>query len=99
MNNVLDVATEMKLKGCGSVGQDRYCYGAGAQSDPRTAAISDLTCVPISDIITPDSSTRALWKLPAETSSIATGETWTEMDVEFCLLSISFILVRFFKMP
>jgi hypothetical protein len=43
--------------------------GEIVQSLPCTAAISDLLCVPIWVIIVPDSSTRPLWQILAETPS------------------------------
>jgi hypothetical protein len=49
-------------------------FAVGAQGDPCTATVSDLLCVPIRFIIIPDSSTRALWQLPADTSSSEAGE-------------------------
>jgi hypothetical protein len=48
--------------------QQCYCYGVGAQSDPCTETIFDLLCVPIWVLISPDSSTTALWQLQ-ETST------------------------------
>jgi hypothetical protein len=50
--------------------------GVGAQGDACTATISDLLCIPIWYLIIPNSSTTAIWKLPPETSSNKTGETW-----------------------
>jgi hypothetical protein len=41
-----------------------------------TATISDLLYIPICFLIIPDSSARAPWQLPAETSSSEAGETW-----------------------
>jgi len=76
-----------------------YTWGVGAQGDPCTATISDLLCVPIWFLIIPDSSTRALWQLPVETSSSEAGKLHEEMAAKFCLQSISFILVGFFNMP
>jgi hypothetical protein len=49
-------------------------------------------------LIIPDSSTRALWQLPTDTSSNKAGETWREMASEFWLWSIYFILTGFFDM-
>jgi hypothetical protein len=43
-----------------------YACGVGAQGNPCTAIISDLSCVPVPFVIIADSSTRALWQLPAD---------------------------------
>jgi hypothetical protein len=51
----------------------------------------------ISLLISPVSSTTALWQLPAERNNSKVGETWREMAVEFCLRSISFIFVCFLR--
>jgi hypothetical protein len=60
-----------------------YCYwlllrGGILQRVPRTAYI-----LHISVLIFPDSSTRALWPIPAETPGSKAGETWREMFVNF----------------
>jgi hypothetical protein len=57
-----------------------YLYSScvGAQGDTCAATNSDLLCFSIWFLIIPVSSTRALWQLPAETSSSETGETWGE---------------------
>jgi hypothetical protein len=44
----------------------------------------DLLGILIWFLIVPDSSIRALWQLPAETSSSEVGETWREVATEFC---------------
>jgi hypothetical protein len=44
-----------------------------AQGAPRTATISDLLCMPIWVLIITDLSTRALWQLPAKTTSSEAG--------------------------
>jgi hypothetical protein len=43
----------------------------------------------------PDSSTRVLWQLPAETPGIETGETWREMSVNLTTkyLSLYFMVL------
>jgi hypothetical protein len=67
---------------CGLI---RYCFGVGTQGDPCTMTTVDLLHILICFLIIPDSSTRALWQLPAETSSTEAGETWQKMANEFCL--------------
>jgi hypothetical protein len=55
-----------------------YCR-LGAKGDPCMAIISDLLCVPIWFMIFPNSSTRTLWQLSAETTSseqMKPGERW-----------------------
>jgi hypothetical protein len=57
------------------------CYwlllrGGIVQSVPCTATISDLFNFPIWVLIIPDSSTRALTKIPADTPSSESRETW-----------------------
>jgi hypothetical protein len=74
-------------------------YGAGTEGDPCTATMSDLLCVPFWVPAIPDSSTRALWQLSAETSISEAEETWLQMAVEFCLLNAPFALVWFFNVP
>jgi hypothetical protein len=49
---------------------------------PRSFLIS---CVPIWFSVIPESSTRAVWQLPAETSSFEAGETWREIVMCQCL--------------
>jgi hypothetical protein len=46
-------------------------------------------------LISPDSSTKDLWHLTAELSSRETGKIDEEMASDFCLRSISFILILF----
>jgi hypothetical protein len=53
-----------------------YPCGVGAQGELSTPIISDLFCVPVHFSKHPDSTTRALWQLPADTSSSEAGETW-----------------------
>jgi hypothetical protein len=55
-----------------------FLEGWGAQGDLCTATISGLFCSPIYFLIIPDSSTTALWQLPADTPSSEAGETWRE---------------------
>jgi hypothetical protein len=50
---------------------------------PCTATISDVLYVPIWVLTIPDLSIRAVWQLPAETSSSEAGETWRELAVNF----------------
>jgi hypothetical protein len=71
----------------------------GAQGDLCTMTITYLLCISISFLIIPDSSTRALWQLPAETSVAKQEKLDKEMAAEFCLQSIFLILVGFFNMP
>jgi hypothetical protein len=66
-----------------------YPCGVCAQSDPCTAIISFLLCVPIQFIIIPDSSTRALWQLPAATSTSEAGQTLRRNGRWICPWSIS----------
>jgi hypothetical protein len=64
----------------------------GAQGAPYTATISYLLYVPIWVLTIPDSSTRALWQLPAEIPSSGTGDTWQEMAVNFAYeVSLSYM--------
>jgi hypothetical protein len=53
-----------------------YPCGTGTQGDPSTANISHLLCVPIRFSNHPDSFTRAILQLPADTSSSGAGGTW-----------------------
>jgi hypothetical protein len=53
-----------------------YPCSVSAQGDSCTTTISDLLCVPIWFRIISYSSTRSLWKLPADTFSSEAGETW-----------------------
>jgi hypothetical protein len=58
----------------------------------------DLISVKI--LIIPDTSTRALWHSFTSSHIVAKqGKHGEGMAVEFCLQSISFILVGFFNMP
>jgi hypothetical protein len=50
-------------------------------------------------LIIPDSSTRALWQLPIETTSSEAGETWQEMAVNFAYGVSLFIIFGLFNMP
>jgi hypothetical protein len=54
---------------CIRIDTDYCCYGLGdiVQSVQCTEAISDLLCFHIWTLIISDESTRALWKIPAET--------------------------------
>jgi hypothetical protein len=69
-------------------------WGGIAQGIPCTATISDLLGVPIWVHIIPDSSTTALWQLPAETPSSEVGETWWEVAVNFAYKVSLFVLCR-----
>jgi hypothetical protein len=68
----------------------------GAQGDSCPVTTSDLLCIPISFLMVPDFSARHLWQLPAETYTSEVGELDEEMIAEFCLGSLSFILIGFF---
>jgi hypothetical protein len=70
-----------------------YPCGVGAQGDAYTATICDLFASPLDFLIISDSSTRALWHGPADISSSEAGEHGEEKVDEFCLRSISFMLV------
>jgi hypothetical protein len=68
-----------------------------AQRDPYTVTISGLLFNSIWVIIIPHLSTRALWKLTAETSGSKARETWWQMASVFCLRSL-FHTVGYFNM-
>jgi hypothetical protein len=71
------------------------CRGGGAQ-DPCTAIIPDLLCFPVWFIIIPDSSTRAVWQLPTDTSSREAGGTLQTKCMSFAY-DVSPIFCRFVK--
>jgi hypothetical protein len=70
------------------------CYGYGVVSYKTSHALrpfSDLLFVSIWVLTIPESSTRTVWKIPAETPSSESGETWREMAVNFAdEISLSF---------
>jgi hypothetical protein len=56
-----------------------YCYGVVSyKASHALRLLSDLLCVRTWVLIITDSSTTALWELPAETPSSEVGETWRE---------------------
>jgi hypothetical protein len=58
-----------------------------------------ISCVPIWVLIIPDSSTRDLWQVSAETPTSKSGETWQEMVWNFAYeISVSYS-ADFFNMP
>jgi hypothetical protein len=74
-----------------------YLCGVGTQGDPWTVTTSDLLCIPIQFLKIPDSSTRALWKLPRHL--IAKQEKLGKWLLNFAYkVSLSY-LVGFFNMP
>jgi hypothetical protein len=65
--------------------------GGIVQGVPDTATIADLLCVPIWVLIIPDSFTRALWQLQAQTLGTEAGETSQKIAVNFAYeVSLSF---------
>jgi hypothetical protein len=56
-----------------------------AQGVPYTATITDLLCFSIRVLIIPDSSTTALWQLPADTPSSKAWRNLARYVSEFCL--------------
>jgi hypothetical protein len=77
-----------------------YCYVVVPYKASHTVRqFSDLLCVPIWVLIIPDSYTRALWQVSAETRSTESGETWREMAVHFAdEISLSYSS-GFFNVP
>jgi hypothetical protein len=61
-----------------------YSYGVVLYKVSHTLQpFSDLLRISVWVLIIPDSSTRALWQIPAETPSSKWRETWWEMVVNF----------------
>jgi hypothetical protein len=57
--------------------------GGIAQGIPCAVTISYLLCISTRLLNVPDSATRAVWQLPADTPSNEAGETLQEMVVNF----------------
>jgi hypothetical protein len=62
-----------------------YCYGVVPyEASHALPPFSDLLCVSTWELIIHDSSTRALWHIPAEAPSREVGrESWREIPLNF----------------
>jgi hypothetical protein len=77
-----------------------YCYGVVSyKASHALRPFSDLLCVPVWILIVPDSSTRALWQQPAETSSSEEGRNMARNDSEFADEDCLSYFAAFFNVP
>jgi hypothetical protein len=95
MNLITHLLLVLRLRMCGGtppsptrmhgmVLSTGYCYGVVLYKTSHALwPFYDLLCVPIWVLIIPDSSTRALWQIPAETPSSKAGKTWRKLPINF----------------